>query len=47
VVEHAKTKNDIPNGELFYRAQMLELEIAGEEMRAKEAALREAECQTG
>jgi hypothetical protein len=39
VVESAKTKADIPSGELFQLAQEIDLELAWAEMKAKEAAL--------
>lgn len=38
-IEHAKTKDDIPPGEIFAWVQQIELEIAGEELAARLAAL--------
>lgn len=43
VVAHAKTAKDIPDGELFELASAIELELAGEELREKVAAMEAAE----
>lgn len=42
VVDHAKKKTDIPDGELFQLAQQIDLDIAYRELKEKEAA-----CLTG